>query len=510
VAGRPLVLWQSVFLPLASGRCRRSGARTKGRCIHSGIWPWLIVALLQIIPRGVCSAQEATAEISRPAPVPQGVPDTASESTNEEYAATTVFPHSDASRLWVSGQANFILQWHPAFHSPYRGPQSLNPNGENALSRVLTLYTGVQTGHYTELLLDFESASGHGISNAFGLAGYTNLDVVRNPSLGGAPYIARGMFHAVIPFGSERVKAERNPLSLFTSVPARRLEFRIGRFQLADFFDLNSAGSDSHLQFLNWTIDNNGAYDYAADTRGYTVGAVLDYEDHVWGLRFAETLMPRVANGIAFQWNLTRARAENIELELRRGFVPHRDGVIRLLSYVNHANMGDYRVAIQQFESRQTAVPEITDHPLQQTVKYGFGANVEQKLTPWLTTFGRFGWNEGRHELFVYTEVNQSVSLGGVAPGTLWRRKLDRAGIAFASNALSGDHRRYLELGGCGFLLCDGRLTYGREKILETFYTGHFWRGVFGSIGVQHINNPGYNRDRGPVLVPAIRLHLEL
>jgi high affinity Mn2+ porin len=429
---------------------------------------------------------------------------------NYEDAILTVFPHSESSPFWISGQLNFIFQGHPSFTSPYQGPHSLHHNSETALSRVLTLYTGWRTSSSTEFLLDFESAGGNGISNAFGLAGYSNLDVVRNPELGPAPYVARGIFHAVLALGSGRQDAERNPLSLFTSLPTRRLEFRVGRFSLADFFDANSAGSDSHLQFMNWTLDNSGAYDYAADTRGYTVGAMLDFEDRNWSLRFAEALMPRVANGIAFQWNLERARAENIELELRPRLLAKRPTILRLLSYINHANMGDYRIAIQQFEHGQTLVPDVTNHPLQTTIKYGFGANAEQPITDWLTGFARFGWNEGRHESFAYTEVNQTVSFGAVAKGKVWRRKLDRGGIAFVSNALSGDHRRYLQLGGLGFLLGDGTLTYGREKIVEGFYTTHLWRGTFFSFDLQHVNNPGYNQARGPVIIPALRLHVEL
>jgi high affinity Mn2+ porin len=427
-----------------------------------------------------------------------------------EDATLTVFPHSESSPFWISGQLNFIFQGHPSFTSPYEGPHSLHHNSETGLSRVLTLYTGWRTSSSTEFLLDFESAGGKGISDAFGLAGYSNLDVVRNPALGPSPYVARGIFHAVFALSSNRQDADRNPLSLFTSLPTRRLEFRVGRFSLADFFDINSAGSDSHLQFMNWTIDNSGAYDYAADTRGYTVGAMLDFEDKSYGLRFAETLMPRVANGIAFQWNLQQARAENIELELRPQLLAKRATIFRLLSYINHANMGDYRAAIRQFEDGQTSVPDVTNHPLQTTIKYGFGANAEQFITDWLTGFARFGWNEGRHESFVYTEVNQSINFGAVAKGKIWRRKFDRSGVAFVSNALSGDHRRYLELGGIGFLLGDGNLTYGREKIVEGFYTTHLWRGTFFSFDLQHVNNPGYNQARGPVIIPAVRLHLEL
>ena len=469
----------------------------------------LALAAWVIAPPAFSQAQgrpDSPAKNSQTQQPPEGAP--ADESSQD--TPTTLFPHSEASRYWLSGQMNFILQWHGAFPSPYQGPQSLRPAGENALSRVLTLYAGAQLSDKIELLFDMESAGGRGISDAFGLAGFTNLDVVRNPSLGSTPYIARGMIHAVIPFSSETAPAERGPLSTFNKLPVRRLEVRVGKIGMADFFDLNSAGGDSHLQFLNWTVDNNGGYDYAADTRGYTVGIILDYEDRIWGLRYAGVLMPRVANGIDYQWNITRAHADNFEFELRRGFLPKRDAVIRLLSYFNYANMGDYRTAIRQFEAGITPVPDITAHPLQQTLKYGFGVNLEQGLTKWLTAFGRFGWNEGRHESFAYTEVNQSVSLGAVAHGKIWRRSLDRAGFAFTSNALSADHRLYLELGGHGFLLADGRLNYGREKIVEAFYTFHLYRGIFWSFDLQHINNPGYNRDRGPVLVPGVRLHLEL
>ena len=455
------------------------------------------------------AAAQTPAHTTTPANPPAQT-QTASSPDDSDDSVPSFFPHSETSSFWISGQMNFVYQGHPSFSSPYQGVHSLLPGSETALSQVFTLYTGWQTSSSTELLLDVESAGGKGISNAFGLAGYSNLDVVRNPALGATPHVARGMFHAVFALHSRRSSADRKPLSLFTSLPTRRLEFRLGRFQLADFFDNNSAGGDSHLQFLNWTIDNNGAYDYAADTRGYTVGAMLDFEDKNWGLRFAETVMPRVANGIDFQWNLERARAENFELELRPQLLPKHSTIIRLLSYVNHANMGDYRTAIQQFENGQTTVPDVTNHPLQTTIKYGLGANAEQGISNWLTGFARFGWNEGRHESFVYSEVNQTISFGAVGKGKRWRRSFDRTGLAFTDNAISGDHRRYLQLGGIGFLLGDGNLTYGREKIVEGFYTAHLWRGAFLSFDLQHANNPGFNQARGPVTIPALRLHLEL
>src|SRR5262249_2194195 len=155
--------------------------------------------------------------------------------------------------------------------------------------------------------------------------------------------------------GSERTTVDPTPLAFSRSVPRRRIEWRIGKFGMADFFDLNAVGSDSHLQFMNWTVDSNGAYDYAADTRGYTWGAIVEYHDRTWVVRFGEMLMPTVANGIDMDWNITRARAENLEVEWHPTW--QRPTIVRVLSYVNHANMGDYREAVQRFEAGADAVP---------------------------------------------------------------------------------------------------------------------------------------------------------
>jgi high affinity Mn2+ porin len=159
--------------------------------------------------------------------------------------------------------------------------------------------------------------------------------------------------------------------------------------------------------------------------------------------------------------------------------------------------------------TRSTPTPEITDHPLQTTVKYGFGVNFEQPFTDWLGMFGRWGWNEGQHESYAYTEVDQTWQIGLGGSGSHWGRRADRMGLVFVSNGISHDHALYLGYGGLGFLLGDGRLNYGRENIIESYYTLHLWRGVYPSFGLQYVWDPGYNRDRGPVIVPSLRLHVE-
>lgn len=434
----------------------------------------------------------------------------------------TMFPHSDGTPWYIAGQANIIFQSHPPFHSPYQGVNSFHGAGEYKTSLLGTLYLAYQPLRWlnraattrnlrynTDFILDLESSGGRGLSQALGLAGFTNLDVVRNPNLGSTPYVARVQLHQTIGLTNEMTDTPRGPLSLATQAPVRRLEIRVGKMSLPDLFDINEVLSDSHLQFTNWTIDNNGAWDYAADTRGYTYAATLEYQDRAWAARYGLALMPTVANGIDLDWAISRARADNFEFELRRSLIPGREGTQRVLSFVNHAHMGTYREAVNAFLSGADPTPEITRHEHFGAVKYGFAYNTEEDLTAHLRAGARFGWNEGQHESFAYTEVDQTALVGADYNGEQWGRPNDKVGVAFVSNAIKRDHQDYLKYGGLGFLLGDGRLNYGRENIVESYYNLHTWRGLYFALGLSHIDHPGYNRDRGPVWVPSVRLHAD-
>jgi hypothetical protein len=424
-----------------------------------------------------------------------------------------MFPHPEDARYWLSGQANIIFQGRIPFHSLYEGTNSFRNSAEYKTSMVGTLYTALRRNrsvrYNTDFIFDLEAAEGRGLSEALGLAGFTNLDVVRNPYLGKAPYIARYEIHQVFGLTDKTTSQEPNFFALASTVPERRVEFRIGKMTLPDFFDVNSIGSDSHLQFMNWTTDNNGAWDYAADTRGYTVGGLVEYDDLNWSIRYGIFAMPTVANGIDLDWAFSRANGQNGEFELRRSWIPQRKGVSRLLFYGNHAHMGVYREAVQAYLAGIDPTPTITAHEHFGALKYGFGYNTEQELTANLSVFGRFGWNEGQHESFAYTEVDQTISGGAEYFGTRWHRPNDKMAIAVVSNAIKRDHQDYLRLGGLGFLLGDGNLNYGRENIVESYYTWHAWKGMFYSIDVQHIDDPGYNRDRGPAWVGSVRAHVD-
>jgi high affinity Mn2+ porin len=422
----------------------------------------LIVILAQLLP-ATAGAQTAARVPDAPQPAqllrflaavpaaPQRGSATPSEVPAAEQQtldpAATMFPHSENAPWWIAGQANIIFQAHPGFHSPYRGPNSFRNAGEYKTSMLGTVFTGYQPHrnmrYNTDFLVDFESAGGRGLSEALGLAGFTNLDVVRNPNLSSVPYLARGEIHQTIGLTNEMAESDRSYLSLATQVPVRRFEFRVGKMSLTDLFDVNDVLTDSHLQFLNWTVDNNGAWDYAADTRGYTVGGALEYDDRNWSARYGIFAMPVVANGIDLDWAFSRAHGQDWEFELRHSFVPGRKGVTRILAYANNAHMGNYREAVQAFLDGIDPAPKITRHEHFGTVKYGFGWNNEQEITRNLRIGSRFGWNDDQEESFAYTEVGQTALLGSDYVGARWKRPSDKIGISFASNAIKKDHQNY-------------------------------------------------------------------
>ena len=460
-----------------------------------------------LLPFCLCAAAAAQHPSQ---PTPEGQPD---------QGAPSVFSHSDMSRYLIGGQANIIFQAHAPFHSPYEGTNSFLGRGEYKTSMIGTLYTGFELTknpkYATDAILDVETAAGRGDSEALGIAGFTNLDVVRNPSLGSKPYLARYEIHQVIGLSDNMVESTRTSFSLQPTLPERRIEMWVGRMSLPDLMDLNSVGTDSHLQFMNWSVDNTGSWDYAANTRGYTDALVLEYTDRDFTGRYTIAAMPTVANGIDLDYAFHRASGQNAELELRGGPGTHfnqlgRKGAVRILSFVNHANMGDYRDQINLFLSQHlTATPEITGHAQKATVKYGVSGNFEQEVSNNGRLWGTFGWNEGQHESYAYTEIDQTIAIGGDYAMRKFGRMDDKFGITFVSNAIKKDHQNYLKLGGLGFLLGDGKLNYAREDIVEAYYNYHLWKGVYYALDEQFIAHPGYNQDRGPVMVESVRMHVD-
>jgi len=416
------------------------------------------------------------------------------------------------SQRWVphllGAQVTLTAQHVAPFASPYAGPNSLTGLGDTQATHTYGVYVGSRLTGRLQAYLDAEMALGAGVGHAVGLGGITNGDVIRQgtANLGRGPYAARVFLRFFVPVGEGRDTVARGMDQLPGVEPTTRLEVKAGKFAASDEFDQNRYANSTRAQFLNWGLFQDTAWDFAADTRGYTWGGMLAWVRPHWTLRVGSFLMPTMANGNVFDLSYGHARGDNIELTLRPGA---SGTALRFLGYVNHARMGNYAEAIAH-GAAVDSVPNIVADDRPGRTKDGFGLNVEQPTGDAQETglFLRVGWNDGRNEDFAFTEVDRHLSLGLQIAGRHWRRTVDHLALAYVLHGLSADHRAYLAAGGSGFLLGDGRLNYGGEGIFEAYYRAQIGAFLEMSPDVQWIHNPGYNRDRGPATVVSIRINL--
>jgi hypothetical protein len=416
----------------------------------------------------------------------------------------------------VGAQYTFILQNQSRLLSPYSSHLSLNPDGDTQPTNTVGIYLGWAPLNWLQAYVDVEKSMGAGVSNATGLAGLTNGDVVREGGAGLKKefYIARDFLRFMWPLADGVTSVKRGKDQIAGGEAAARLELKVGRMAVNDDFDQNRYADDPRLEFLNWSLWANTAWDFAANTRGYTDGIVIGYISPAWSLKYGIYKMPTMANGQQLVGSLGRASGENLELTLSQ--LPTRT-IVRLLLYLNIASMGDYRQALALAAVDHT-VPDIVadDRPGRQ--KHGYGINLEQPLANDGDTgaFLRWGWNDGKDESFAFTQVDQVLSVGAQLAGSNWHRSGDRLGVAMASEGLHAPQEQYLAAGGEGFLIGDGHLNYGHERIFEAYYqiertfperpAAIHWQ---ISPDFQYVENPGYNRDRGPAHFWGIRLHVE-
>jgi high affinity Mn2+ porin len=412
-------------------------------------------------------------------------------------------------------QYTFIDQRQTELLSPYQSHLSLLPQGDQQSTNTIGAYGGWAPLSWAQAYLDIEKFMGAGVSGATGIAGLTNGDVVREGTSGLKKefYIARLYARFMVPLAPETVAVERAEDQIPGREAARRLEFKVGLMSVADDFDKNRYAGSARGEFMNWSLWQNTAWDYAANTRGYTDGLVLGYISPQWSLKYGMYRMPVVANGQTLE-TLARAREQDLELTLSPAGI---GTIVRLLGYYNVGNMGIYSQALA-IAAESGTVPNIAADNQGGRKKLGFGVNLEQPLADdgGSGLFMRLGWNDGKTEDFVFTEVDRVVSFGGQLAGVHWSRAEDRVGAGVVVEGISASHRDYLAAGGMGFLLGDGHLNYGYEQILETYYRAQWqWSVAHAPLRLQltpdfqYMQNPGYNRDRGPVRFYALRLHLE-
>lgn len=419
----------------------------------------------------------------------------------------TVAAQAD-STAWYSlhGQTTVIAQYKPAFRAAYSGPNSLKTAEETQTSLTSTLYLGTKLWKGAALFVDPEIAGGSGLSQALGVADATNGETFRIGDPAPKVYLARVFYTQTFALSDEKEfqPGDFNQLQQF--VPTRYLAFTIGKVAIADYFDNNQYSHDPRTQFLSWGLMSNGAWDYPANTRGYTPSVVLEYvaPRHEW--RYALSLLPQTANGNTMNWDLRHACAQTLEYTHRHR-IDGRQGALRLLAFYNTANMGSYRQSL----ALQPVNPDISTSRAYGNSKYGFALNAEQELGRDIGCFLRASWNDGHHETWAFTEIDHSASAGISLTGSRWKRKEDQAGLAFVISGISADHRDYLAAGGSGFMLGDGRLNYGSEQLAETYYQAALTPNLFITGTYQLLHHPGYNKDRqGPVNIFSIRVHTRI
>lgn len=405
-------------------------------------------------------------------------------------------------------QSTYVWQRKSAFHADYSGPNSLLSTREKSYSFTATAALGLRPWRGGELYFNPEAAQGVPLSGLLGLGGFTNGEMARTAGSTLKVYRARLFLRQTWNRGADREAVDSDFNQLAGSVSRRRWVLTAGNLSVTDIFDDNRYSHDPRTQFLNWSLVSQGAYDFAADARGYTWGIALEWYHDDWAVRAGRFLQPREPNQQTLDWQAFRHYGDQVEIE-RGHRLAGQPGRVRLLAFRNRARMSRFDDALA-LGLRTGTTPDINAVRDGDRTKLGFGINVEQAITDDIGVFGRASRADGKTETYAFTEIDNSLSAGIVAQGSRWQRSNDSAGFALVRNGLSRARRNYLAAGGLGFFIGDGRLDYRPEQVLETWYSLGMTRWSWLTLNWQHIRNPAYNGDRGPVNFIALRLHLEI
>jgi high affinity Mn2+ porin len=443
----------------------------------------------------LCWPMMCGAQMVSPTPQPQGVPVTPEQAEQVEQETWAI--HGQATNVW-------LLQ--PAFRSPYKGPQSLSPATNGRETVDATLYAGIRAWPGAEIWINPEVDQGFGLSNTFGAAGYPSGEAFKIGKVDPYFLVQRGFLRQTVDLGGETEKLDPDLNQLGGTQTANRLVFTIGKYSIVDIFDTNKYAHDPRNDFLNWSIIDQGAFDYAGNSWGYTYGGAAEWYQDWWTVRAGVFDLSQVPNSTKLSAGFSQGQFVT-ELEERHS-VWDQPGKLKLLHWLTRANLGTYidaialGVAVGQTPSTSAVRSFRT--------KDGFGLNLEQQLATDFGVFARASVSQGTVETVDFTDINQSISAGLSLTGSRWGRPDDTVGLAGAVNRISHQGKLYLAAGGLGVIIGDGQLpNAGPEQILEAYYNVALFDFARFTADYQFINHPAYNRDRGPVSIFGLRLHLQ-
>jgi len=414
--------------------------------------------------------------------------------------------NSESEGYNLFGQFTLVGQYHPSFTSPFRGANSLDPYSTGKETTDVTLYGGLRLWNGAALYVNPELDQGFGLSNTLGVAGFPSGEAYKVGA--NSPYIRlpRAFVRQTFDLGGEKVPLESGPNQLPGALGADNLVVTAGKFSVVDIFDTNTYAHDPRGDFLNWAVVDAGAFDYAADSWGFTYGAAAEWTRDRYTLRAGVFGLSEIPNSKFIERGLHQysmiAEAEE------RHTLFERPGKLKLLMFDSRGRLAKYGDAV--LLAAQTGTAPDAALVRRYVSKPGIVLNAEQELTAGLGAFARASANDGSKEADDFTEINRSLAAGVSLKGDRWRRPEDTLGAAFVVNGLSAAARSYFSAGGLGILIGDGQLrSYATERIVETYYSAHLCKGVSAALDFQYVVNPAYNHDRGPVSIFGARLHVE-
>lgn len=442
----------------------------------------------------------ALAQVSTVAPPPAPI-----AGADTTIAGTA--PAEPEQRFAAHGQLTVVEQATAPFHDPYHGTNSLSP-GVGAETVDLTLYLGARLWSGAEAWINPEIDQGFGLDDTVGLAGFPSgaaYKVGRSH-----PYwrLPRWFMRQTLNLSgeSETLEADANQFAGRSS--SNRWVFTLGKISVPDIFDANDYAHDPRHDFMNWTAIDAGTFDYAAESWGYSVGAAAEWYQSDWTVRAGLFDLSDVPNSEVldpgfheFEWLG--------ELEHRQ-VLAGQPGKLLVTLYDNRARMAELRDAIALAASSGQSIGEALISARSYRSRSGVSMDLQQQLVEGLGIFARAGKASGHVETYEFTDVDQSISAGLSLKGGRWSRVDDTVGIAGVINSISGIREQYLNDGGLGILVGDGRLPHpGPERIIETYYAWGLTSWAQLTLDYQYVINPAYNSDRGPVSIFAARLHAQ-
>jgi len=412
----------------------------------------------------------------------------------------------------VHSQATYIGQQKNNFTSPYYGQNSLLNKSQggsaNSYTMSATAFLGTRLWKNAEFYYNPEVFQGTPFNGELvGLGGFQNGELQKGSFANPVFYSARAFMRQSFNLGGEKEFVESSANQLAGEVDKNRVVVSWGKLATLDFFDQNTYSHDPRTQFQNFALFSMGAYSYAADTKGYTYGAVAEWYQDAWIAKAARLALPTVPNTAKVDYTLRKDFIDQFELT-RQHEIAGKTGALRALYYQQYAYMGRFDNAITQGAQNNTT-PDMTSVRQSAQRSWGYGFNIEQAITKDMGVFARWSWNSGNTETQT-VDISRSLSGGVSVKGTDWSRPSDTLGIGLAINGISGSQITYLQQGGIASFIGDGALTYKKEQIVEAYYSAKVYKDLYLSIDYQRIGNPAYNASRGPVNFLGIRAHFDL